>query len=137
MEIENFDDLLRAARGQPEPQRLLFVFAGAEAPEDATPEQRARIQSGQGGALVPLMSVDKVPEELGTFDALVEESRQFGQDWAIVFVAGLSGRGGKAPSSEEAGRSLERMVESIRAGAFAAYLPFNRQGEPVRIAPEA
>ena len=28
MEIASFDDLLHAARAQPEPQRLLFVFAG-------------------------------------------------------------------------------------------------------------
>ena len=137
MEIANFDDLLRAARSQPEPQRLLFVFAAAETPDDASAEQRARFQAGQGGALAPMMSVDKVPEELESFDALVEESRQFGKDWAIVFVAGLSGRGGSAPSSEEAGRSLERMIDSIKAGSLAAFLPFNRQGEPVRISPEA
>ena len=137
MDISSFDDLLRAAREQPEPQRLLFVFAGAEAPDDATAEQRARFQAGQGGALTPLMSVDKAPEELATFAALVEESREFGQDWAIVFVAGLSGRGGRAPSSEEAGRSLERMIESITTGSFAAFLPFNRLGEPVRLSPDA
>jgi hypothetical protein len=131
VEIASFDDLLRAARGQPEPQRLLFVFAGAELPADSTPEQRARYQAGEGGALTPLMSVDKIPEDLGTFAALVEESRQFGHDWAIVFVASLSGRGGRAPTSEEAGRSLQRMIESIKAGAFGAFIPFDRNGEPV------
>ena len=56
VEISSFDDLLRAARSQPEPQRLLFVFAGAELPEDCTPEQRARFEAGQGGALTPMMS---------------------------------------------------------------------------------
>jgi len=136
VEIANFEDLLRAARGQPEPQRLLFVFAAAEAPEDATAEQRARFQAGQGGALVPLMSVDKVPEQLDSFDALVRESCEFGQDWAIVFVAGLSGRDGRAPSREEAGRSLERMIDAIKAGSFRAFLPFNRQGEPVLLSPD-
>ena len=39
---------------------LLFVFAGAELPDDATPEQRQRFAEGAGGALVPLMCVDKV-----------------------------------------------------------------------------
>ena len=77
MNISSFDDLLRAARQQPEPQRLLFVFAQAVLPDDSTPEQRAGFEAGQGGALTPLMSVDKTPEELGTFAALVEESRQF------------------------------------------------------------
>src|SRR5688572_26920673 len=99
MSISSFDELVRAAREQPEPQRLLFVFAGAELPGDSTPEQRARYEAGQGGALAPLMTVDKAPEELDTFAALVEESRQFGHDWVIVFVASLSGRGGRPPTS--------------------------------------
>ena len=66
-EITCFDDLLRAAHERRE--RLLLVFAGAELPADATPEQRARFAQGEGGALVPLMCVDKPPEELASFDA--------------------------------------------------------------------
>ena len=131
MEISSFEDLLRAAGEQPEPQRLLFVFAGADLPEGTTPEQRARFDAGAGGALAPLMCVDKVPEELSTFAALAEESRQFGRNWAIVFAASLSGRNGCAPTSKEADQPLERMVESIKAGAFAAFLPFDRDGRLV------
>ncbi len=131
MNISNFDDLLRAAREQSEPQRLLFVFASAELLDNGTPEQRARFQDGQGGALKPLMSVDKTPEELDTFAALVEESRQFGHDWAVVFVAGLSGRGGRPPTSVEADQSLQRMIEAIKSGAFGSFLPFDRQGQPL------
>jgi hypothetical protein len=133
MNISSFDDLLRAAREQPEPQRLLFVFADAALPDDATAEQRARFEQGEGGELIPLMSVDKRPEELDTFAALVEESRQFGRDWAIVFVAGLSGRGGCAPTSDEADQSLQRMIEAIKTGAFGAFMPFDRQGNPMLI----
>jgi hypothetical protein len=129
--LSSFDGLLRAAREQPEPQRLLFVFAGAALPDDSTPEQRARFQAGQGGALTPLMSVDKAPEELGTFAALVEESLQFARDWTIVFVASLSGRGGRAPSSEEADQALQRMIESIKAGSIGSFIPFDRRGEPM------
>ncbi|MEO8923737.1 MAG: ribonucleotide reductase subunit alpha, partial [Caldimonas sp.] len=40
MSISSFDDLLRAAREQPEPQRLLFVFAGAELPDDSSAVQQ-------------------------------------------------------------------------------------------------
>ncbi len=131
MEISSFEELLRAARGQAEPQRLLFVFAGAELPADSTPEEQARYHAGQGGALTPLMSVDKSPGEVESFAGLAEEARQFGKDWAIVFVASLSGRGGRAPSSAEAERSLERMIASIKAGAIGAFIPFDRNGEPV------
>jgi len=131
VDISSFEDLLRAAREQPEPQRLLFVFAAAVLPDDSTSEQRARFQAGKGGALTPLMSVDKAPEALSTFRALVEESLQFGCDWTIVFVASLSGRDGRAPSSAEADQSLQRMIESIKAGSIGAFIPFDRQGEPM------
>lgn len=131
MNISSFDDLLRAAREQPDPQRLLFVFANAELPDGSTPEQRVRFEAGQGGALTPLMSVDKAPEELSTFAALVEESRHFGHDWAIVFVASLSGRESRAPTGEEVDQSLQRMIESINTGVFDAFIPFNRYGQPM------
>ena len=131
MTISSFDDLLLETRQQAEPQRLLFVFSGAELPDDATAAQRARFEAGQGGSLAPLMCVDKTPQELGTFSALVEESSQFGHDWVIVFVAALAGRGGVAPTSKEAEAPLQRMVESIKAGSVESFIPFDRQGQPV------
>ena len=102
MNIATFDDLLRAARQQPEPQRLLFVFARAELPDDSTPEQRLRFAAGEGGTLAPLMCVDKSPDELGTFADLVEESRELGQAWTLVFVAGS--RRSRGAGADERGR---------------------------------
>jgi len=131
MDISSFDDLLRAARDQREPQRLLFVFTNAILPDDNTPEQRSRFEAGQGGVLAPLMSVDKDPDALSTFAELMDESCQVGSDWDIVFVASLSGRDGKAPTSKEADQSLQRMIESIKTGSFGAFIPFDRQGQPV------
>jgi hypothetical protein len=133
MDITNFEDLLTAARQQPQPQRLLFVFAAAELPPDSSTEQRARFAAGQGGALTPLMCVDKTPDELSSFAALAEESRQFGQEWALVFASSLSGRGGSAPSSQDADAPLQRMVEAIKAGTLGQFIPFNPQGEPVKM----
>lgn len=131
MEISSFDDLLRAAREQPQPQRLLFVFTRAVLPDDCTVEQRARFAAGQGGALAPLMCVDKTPDELDTFEAFADESKKIADDWAVVFVASLPGRNGRAPTSKDADKPLERMVESIKLGAFHAFLPFDRRGEPM------
>ena len=131
LSIASFDDLLRAARQQPEPQRLLFVFACVELPGDSTPEQRARFAQGGGGALAPLMCVDKSPDELETFSALVEESRAAGPEWAIVFVAGLAGRAGCAPTSHDAQAPLQRMVDAIKSGSHGSFIPFDRAGRPV------
>ena len=47
----HFRQLLQAAAAQPDPQRLLFVFAAAELPDDPTPAQRERFAAGEGGAL--------------------------------------------------------------------------------------
>jgi len=135
MEIANFDDLLRAARAQPDPQRLLLVFVAAELPDDSTPEQRARFEAGEGGTLVPLMSVDKDPDELVSFASLEEESRKFAGNWTMVFAAGLPGRNGRAPTSAETGQSLERMIESVKLGSIGSFLPFDRQGVPLQLLP--
>ena len=71
---QHFPQLLAVAAAEPEPQRLLFVFAAAELPDNATPDQRARFQSGRGGALGPLMCVDKAPRDLPDFAALAAEA---------------------------------------------------------------
>lgn len=133
MDILSFDDLLQAARAQPEPQRLLFVFTGIELPDDSTPVQRERFEAGQGGALVPLMCVDKRPEELSSFAALVQESRQFGHNWGLVFAAAMSGPPNRAPTTEDAEEPLQRMVEAIKQGKINAFIPFDPQGQPVQI----
>ena len=131
MEITSFNDLLQAARAQPEPQRLLFVFAGAELPASASAAQRAQFDAGEGGELAPLMCVDKPASELTGFEALAAEAATAGPPWAIVFVTALSGRNGMAPSSDDAREPLQRMVESVKAGRLDGLLPFERRGEPV------
>jgi hypothetical protein len=133
MNIEHFNDLLAAARAQPLPQRLLFVFAGAELPTDASAEQRAAFEAGHGGALAPLMCVDKSPDELASFEALVAEATQFGHDWVLVFSAAMSGTRQQPPASTDADLPLQAMVEAIKRGDIANYLPFDRQGLPVQL----
>ena len=133
MNLETFDDLLRMARAQREPQRLLFVFAAAELPAGATAQQRAAFEAGHGGELAPLMCVDKTPDEVASFAALLDESRRAGPPWAIVFVAALSGRDGVAPSEQDADTPLQRMVGSVRAGSISGLLPFDRQGRAVQL----
>jgi hypothetical protein len=95
--ISSYSDLIQASHSQQEPQRLLFVFCRAELPDEASPEERAAFERGEGGALTPVICVDKTPEEAPDFGALQEESRATGQSWDVVFVAAMSGRGGTPP----------------------------------------
>jgi hypothetical protein len=133
MTIENFADLLQVARAQPLQQRLLFVFADAELPDDASAEQRAGFEAGQGGALVPSMCVDKSPHELPSFDGLVQEAAQFGQAWRFVFAGAMSGTAHSAPDEQQVETTLRTMVESIKRGDMRHYLAFDREGLPVAL----
>lgn len=134
MHITNFNELLEAARSQPTPQRLLFVFVGVELPEGSSDAERLGFEQGQGGVLVPQMCVDKSPDELIDFSALAQESVQFGADWRMVFVAAMGGVAGRPPSSADADAPLQAMVEAIKQGRHHAYIPFDRQGTAVQFA---
>lgn len=127
----HFEQLLKAAAAQPDPQRLLFVFAQAELPADATPEQKKNFAAGKGGALTPLACVDKAPADLTTFDALVEESRQACPPWQVLFIAALAGQEGKPPSSALVDGALQAMVEGVKAGRFGSYMALSPTGEPL------
>ena len=128
MTLASFQDLLDASRQQPQPQRLLFTFARIELPDAATEAQRARVQAGEGGNLSPSLCVDKAPEEVTSFAALVEESQTTGLPWDIVFVASMSGRAGIALSSDEAAQPLRFMVNAINNGRVAEFAAFDRDG---------
>lgn len=132
MSLSTFQDLLDAASQQPEPQRLLFVFARIGLPENATPDQHERFARGEGGTISPCLCVDKAPAEVASFEALCHESASTGQEWDLVFVGALAGRGGIAPSSDEAAQPLRFMVNAINNGRVTDFAVFDRQGEVVQ-----
>lgn len=132
MNNENFTVLLRAAEQQEVPQRLLFVFVDTELPDEHNSEEAQRFHAGQGGALKPIMYVDKALHELKRFSDLVTESQQVGQSWQIVFVGALSGRNGQSPTSQEAQAALDMMVKSVQQGAVSKFLAFDKKGDPVQ-----
>lgn len=133
MNISSYEDLLNAANMQATPQRLLFVFAKAELPGEHTGDQQSQFKAGKGGALMPVMCVDKLASERNSFASLVEESRQMKQDWDVVFVAGMSAKSGDMTESAEAEEPLKEMVKSIQVGSIGNYLAFNREGEMLRM----
>jgi len=128
-----FDQLLAAAAAQPEQQVLLFVFASAELPADATPAQRASFEQGHGGALTPLMCVEKSLDELSSFDALVAESRGVGPPWDLLFAAGLSGRDGRPPQARQIDAALRTMIERVKGGMVDGLLALSSRGEALTL----
>jgi hypothetical protein len=129
MDIACFDDLLAAARAQPEPQRLLLVFSAADCESDASADQRSAHAAGEGGVLRPLMCVDKDPAELADFAALCREANEAGPPWTLMFAAALAGRADAA----EVQRTLDLLVKRVETGEFGGLIPFNTAGEAVRL----
>ncbi len=133
--ITDYESLLLAAKEQPEPQRLLFVFLKASLPKDHKSDEEKNFQAGRGGELEPIMCVDKTLNELGSFADLVAESENMGQDWQIVLVACLSGRNGIVPTSDEATKPLEMMVQTVeKGGNLSNFLAFDKTGDPIQFA---
>lgn len=92
--ISTFSELLTAAQEQDQPQRLLFLFAKAEG-------EAGKKKGEQEGSLSPVMCVDKLPEEIESFAALSEEADSISDEWDFMFVAGLAGQDGEAPSPDD------------------------------------
>ncbi len=131
--LTSYQDFINAAQSQPEPQRLLWVFAKAELPNGYTDSQLALFQQGHGGALDTVLCVDKLPEEVIDFNTIVEESAATGAQWDIAFVGSMAGRAGIAPNSDEAEQPLRMMLRQIQAGIIADFLTFDRQGQLVKL----
>lgn len=140
-EIDSFDALVQAARMQPEGQRFLMVFVKTILPEAVNQAQVARFEAGMGGALVPVMYVDKGRYEVTDFDSLAAEAGQSGKtlgkhdvssEWDMVIVGCLGGYGGREPTSAEAEQPLQNLLHAIRAGRSLMHLAaFDRKGHPV------
>lgn len=135
MSISTFEDLLQAAAQQPDPQRFLFVFAKKELPDDHLAAEAKSFQAGQGGALTPVVCVDKTLDALSNFADLVKESEQTGQHWDVVLIACLAGKNGIMPSASDADQGLKMMVSAVQTGGkLSRFIAFDRAGEPLQFA---
>lgn len=115
---------------QPEPQRLLFLFAKSEG------VNKKKSKKNQSGQLQPVMCVDKLPQELSTFENLVKEADGVSKDWDFIFIAGLSGANGEAPSTDDAEPYLNKMTNDLSNGQdMSRYVVFDRDEKPIEISP--
>lgn len=131
MEITDFEGLLLAARLQPRPQRMLFLFVKTVVQKDYTAEQRAAFAAGAGGALQPLFCVDLSPDDVRDFAALSSEADQQGTEWDKVMIACID-----APTSVGAKKQIDQALRSMVArvesgGELDGFLCFDRDGAPV------
>lgn len=134
MEITSFDDLLRMAMQKSTLQRLLLVFCQAELPEDANAQQKAEFEAGEGGMLVPVASVDKFPEALGSFENLSAEAMQNGIEWDVLFVAAIDRTKDEGPQQIAlVDQTLEAMVSAVKAAQVGNFIPFDPTGAVVAL----
>jgi hypothetical protein len=124
-----FESLLELSRDKKEAQRILFVFA----------ETAARVDGeGISGdfSITPVMFIDKELHELSNFPALVEDSKQTGKSWDIVFVAGLLGKKNELPSYSETDQQLDTMVKAINQGEIERFAAYRSDGSIAELAAE-
>ena len=124
--------MLTVAKQQPDPQRFLFVFLKTSLPKDNKGDEEFRFLNGLGGALTPVMTLDKPLNELTNFEDLVAESELMKKEWQLVSIAVMSGKNGVMPTSEEALKSLEMMMKTVETGGnLSKFMTFDREGHPV------
>lgn len=123
-----YEELLAMAANQDQPQRLLFLFAK---PEGHNPKKSKKHQKGH---INPIMCVDKLPEEVTSFDALVTEADSIDKEWHFVFISGLSGENNTPPSSDDAEPYLNKMTNDLVTGQnISRYLVLDRHGQPIEM----
>lgn len=123
-----FTQLLTMTSEQPEPQRLLFLFAQTD---EKNPKKSKKHKKG---TISPTMCVDKLPTELSTFENLVEEADNISKDWDFIFIAGLSGTNGQPPSEDDAEPFLNKMTNDIASGAdLTRYVVLDRDEQAIDI----
>ncbi len=104
-----FKQLLAAAGQQPEPQRLLILLTKTERSNKSS-------KSVAKGTISPVMCVDKLPTELSSFEDFKKEADSISKNWDMMVIAGMSGHGNIAPTSEEAEPVLNKMANDVVQG---------------------
>ncbi|NVK21776.1 MAG: ribonucleotide reductase subunit alpha [Kangiellaceae bacterium] len=125
---EMFNELLQMARNQDQPQRMLLLFAKADEVKTKRKGKECK------GTIVPVMCVDKLPEELTTFEDIVNEADSVSKEWDFMLIASLSGENQITPSSEDAEPFLNQMTNDVASGNdLTRYVIFDRQQNPIEM----
>ncbi len=121
-----FENLVDKVRQQQQPHQLLMLFADAQAEKTDT--------QGMTGSIKPVMCVDKSPNELSSFSALVAEADAVNKDWNLILFAALSGSNGTPPNATDVDPYLNKMTNDVASGAdLSRYVIFDRKQNPIEI----
>ncbi|PCK02997.1 MAG: ribonucleotide reductase subunit alpha [Alteromonadaceae bacterium] len=123
--LTSFSDLISYAKQQPTPQRLLFLFAN-------TQDAKKTGKHSKSGTIAPVMCVDKLPDEIQSFEDFVKEADQISTQWDFIIIAALSGEGNTPPTSDDAEIHLNKMTNDLTQGqSLASYVIFDRNENPI------
>ena len=128
--ISSFDDLVAAARAEPVPQRLLFVFVQTKMQKDYDEAERAGFERGEGGALEPRFCVDLPIEELTTLAALVQEADRMDAEWDKMLIGCMNDVNDAATRADTELRAMVARIES--GGDLRRYACFDREGHAIQ-----
>jgi len=125
--MSQFEDLLSKAKDESQPQLILFMFAMAKS-------QQETHMGMKRGTIEPVMCVDKMTNELTTFDNLVKEADSHKSDWNFIFVTTLSGKNDAIPSPEEVDPYFRQMTNAVATGEdLSQYIIWDRDEKVVTI----
>lgn len=130
--LESFADLLRMARAEPDPARLLTVLVKAQLAyrrrDDST---HAMLDEG---LLEPVMARDWAITEDLSLDQIVTTADEVVDDWRFIMTAVFPGSRGTAPTSAACDPHLERMAKALMLNeSLDSFVFFDRHGTPVQI----
>lgn len=126
MQNSYFSQLIEMAAKEPTRQRFLLVFVKAQAQENKVKT------SHQSGTITPIMCVDKLPEELISFDELKKEADSVSKNWDFVIISSMSGTKTNPPSTQDAGPNLKKIADEVIQGALTRQrVILNRNEEPI------
>ncbi len=124
-----FKQLIKAAKAQSQPQRLLFVLAKTD-----TSQSQTLTDQSERGTISPVMCVDKLPQDLTSLKNFINEADAINKAWDFILIAGMNGENGKAPSTDEAEPLLNKMANDLVQGQdLSRYLILDRNDNQINI----
>ncbi|PKL96824.1 MAG: hypothetical protein CVV18_00180 [Gammaproteobacteria bacterium HGW-Gammaproteobacteria-8] len=138
MTLDSFDDLVRMARGEPEPALLLACVLRADVPVAAAGGDRPELPLEGEGIVRPIMVKSFAADAGLDFQRLRAEIDDTQPDWAFIMLAVLPGSRGRPPTSGQVDEQLKNMARCIHTGSsLDRYLFIDRAGEFVRFCASA